>query len=74
MHLSLTKFFVCCEIPFRVVKNPFFIDLVKSFCPGFKVPGRNKLSTTLLNQELAFILTAVKDDLKNKKNLTLGKN
>ena len=35
---ALTKFFVCCGIPFRVVKNPFFIDFVKSLCPGFKVP------------------------------------
>jgi hypothetical protein len=55
------------------VENSFFIDFVKSLCPGFKIPGRAKLSTTLLNQELAFILTAIDDDLQNEKYLTLGK-
>ena len=71
---ALTKFFVCCGIPFRVVEHPFFVDFIKSLCPGFKIPGRDKLSTTLLNQELAFIITAINDELQNEKNLTLGKN
>jgi hypothetical protein len=28
---ALTRFFVCCGIPFSTVKSPFFIDLVKKF-------------------------------------------
>jgi len=70
---SLTKFFVCCGIPFSIVENPFFIDFIKSLCPGYQLPGRNSLSTTLINTELAHIQIAIEDDLAHEKNLTLGK-
>ena len=70
---SLTRFFICCGIPFATVENPFFLDFTKSLCPGYKPPGRNSLSTTLINTELAHVLVAIEDDLANEKNLTLGK-
>jgi hypothetical protein len=70
---SLTRFFVCCGIPFSIVESPFFIDFIQSLCPGYKLPGRNSLSTTLINTELAQIQIAIEEDLVHEKNLTLGK-
>jgi hypothetical protein len=61
------KFFVCCGIPFATVENPFFLDFVKSLCPAYKSPGRNYLSTTLINSELAKVQINIEDDLVNEK-------
>src|SRR5688572_24733954 len=44
---ALGKFFICCGIPFWIVENPFFINFIKSLCPGFQLPKRTTLSTTL---------------------------
>ena len=27
---ALTRLFVCCGIPFRIVSNPFFVDFIKN--------------------------------------------
>jgi BED zinc finger len=43
---ALTRFFVCCGIPFATVESPFFIDLVKNLCAGYQLPDRNTLSNT----------------------------
>ncbi|CAJ0748441.1 7948_t:CDS:2, partial [Entrophospora sp. SA101] len=48
---ALTKFFVCCGIPFWVVENPFFVDFITNLCPGFHLPKRTTLSTTFVNLE-----------------------
>jgi hypothetical protein len=71
---SLTKFFVCCGIPFATVEHPFFLDFVKSLCPAYKSPGRNYLSTSLINIELANIQVTIDEELESEKNLTLGKS
>jgi hypothetical protein len=71
---ALTKFFVCCGIPFATTENPFFLDFVKSLCPAYKPPGRNYLSVSLVNTELAHIQVAIEKELEFEKNLTLGKN
>ncbi|CAG8775280.1 22609_t:CDS:2 [Dentiscutata erythropus] len=68
---ALTKFFVCCGIPFSLVEHPFFLDYSKSLCPGYEPPGRNFLSTTLINTELAYVQVAIEEDLANENNLTL---
>jgi len=70
---ALTKFFVCCGISFGIVENPFFLDFIQSLCPGYKPPRRTKLSSTLINSELAHITLNIEEELKNEKNLTLGK-
>ena len=70
---ALTKFFVCYGIPFGVVENPFFLDFVQSLYPGYKSPRRTKLSSTLINSELAHVILNTEEELKNEKNLTLGK-
>lgn len=69
---ALTKFFVCCGIPFWIVENPFFINFIKSLCPGFQLPGRTTLSTTLINNECGIVLSEIKKELASETNLTLG--
>ena len=71
---AFTKIFVCCGIPFGIVENSFFLDFVQSLCPGYKPPWRTTLTSTLINTELAHILLTIDEELKNKKNLTLGNN
>lgn len=60
-------------MPFWIVENPFFIDLIKSLCPGFQLPKRSALSTTMVNKECANILIDTHDALAKENNLTLGK-
>src|ERR1700722_6508641 len=54
---ALTRLFVCCSIPFRVVSNPFFIDFVKSLCPAYELFNHITLAGPWVNQELTNILT-----------------
>src|SRR6266542_419568 len=32
---ALIKAFICCNIAFTIVKNPFFIELLKTLCLGY---------------------------------------
>ena len=70
---ALTRFFVCCGIPFSVVESPFFIDLVKNLCAGYQLPDRKTLSNTWLNNEAARITVDVEEILRKQENLSLGK-
>ena len=70
---ALTQFFVCCGIPFATVESPFFIDLIKNLCAGYKLPDRRTLSNDWLNNETARIKVNVEDILKKQENLSLGK-
>ncbi|CAG8750140.1 8932_t:CDS:2, partial [Dentiscutata erythropus] len=69
---ALTKFFVTCGVPLWIVENPFFIDYSKELCPGFQVPKRTILSTTMINVETATVIAEMKKKLSNETNLTLG--
>ncbi|RHZ48726.1 hypothetical protein Glove_543g117 [Diversispora epigaea] len=69
---ALTRYFICCGIPFSTIEHPFCIDFIKSLCPGYNPPGCNFLSTTLINTELAYVQVAIEENLPNEKNLTLG--
>ena len=70
---ALTRFFVCCGIPFTTVESPFFIDLVKNLCAGYELPDRRTLSNNWLNNEAARITVDVEEILKKQENLSLGK-
>src|SRR3954462_8289901 len=59
----LTKLFICCEIPFWIVENFFFVNFVKSLCPGFQLPRRTALFTTLVSNECAYVLSEIKKGL-----------
>jgi hypothetical protein len=71
-HKALTRFFVCCGIPFSVVDSPFFHDFVKSLCFEYELPKRTILSTTYLDAETANITLKIEEELHQAKNLTLG--
>jgi hypothetical protein len=71
-HKALTRFFVCCGIPFSVVNSPFFHDFVKSLCFEYELQKRTILSTTYLDAETASITLKI-EELHQAKNLTLGK-
>jgi len=69
---SLTRFFVCCGIPFSTVESPFFIDLVKNLCAGYQLPDRRTFSNTWLDNETARVVFEVEEILKKQENLSLG--
>ncbi|CAB4412769.1 unnamed protein product [Rhizophagus irregularis] len=70
---ALTRFFVCCGVPFSTVESPFFIDLVMNLCAGYQLPDRKTLSDTWLSNEVARITVDVEGILKKQENLSLGK-
>lgn len=56
----LTRFFVNCNIPFEIVENEHFIQLIRKHKPAYNLPHRTKLSTTLLDQEEARVSISTK--------------
>ena len=69
---ALIKAFICCNLAFSIIKNPFFKELLKTLSPGYKIPSRKKLSE-LLEYEVAHINLKVQKILEETNNLTLGK-
>ncbi|CAG8809137.1 21886_t:CDS:1, partial [Racocetra persica] len=70
-HKALTRFFVCCGIPFWIVEHPFFLDFCKNLCTSYKPPDRKTLSNDWLNFETARVIVAMEKELQNENNLTL---
>ncbi len=69
---AIVRFFACCGIPFHVVENPFFVDLLRILCPGYYPPSRNTLSGNMLNAEISHITTEINLKINEEKYLTLG--
>lgn len=69
---TVAKFFICCGVSFNLVEHPFFIDMVKSLCPGYDPPCANTLSNNFLYTKLAEVVVDQQLMLKNETNLTLG--
>ena len=69
---ALIRFFICCEILFNVISNPFFIDFVKSLCPSYDISNRITFADSWVNQELAHVTCDVLDIIRESKNITLG--
>ncbi|PKK38601.1 hypothetical protein RhiirC2_805522, partial [Rhizophagus irregularis] len=44
IHHSIMKAFVMCNIPFSIIENPWFINLIKTLQPGYDPPSRQVLS------------------------------
>lgn len=70
-HLLIA--FVCCNIPFSIIENPFFIETLKHLRPGFNPPSREYLSGRLLDNEIVNVNLKVDNALKFCNDLTLSK-
>ena len=49
---NLTSFFVACNVPFKVVEDPYFLDLINELCRSsyrYKPPCRQTLASTCLD-------------------------
>jgi hypothetical protein len=62
-----------CGILWATIENPYFIELLKTFQPGYKPPTRKQLSTISLENEIARINRNVKKIIEQSENITLGK-
>ena len=63
-----------CNIPFCIIENPYFVDLIKTLQPGYDLPSRQVLSGTLLQAEAARVNVRITNELDNESNFTIGKN
>ena len=71
---TMTKTFVMANIPFSVIKNPWFVDLIKILQPAYDVPSHRMLGGTLLQAELAKTNIKIENKLSREENFTIGKN
>ena len=69
---SVLKTFVMCGIPFQIVENPYFINMLKNIRSNYSPPSRERLSTNLLHEEAIRVDIKINNSLENQKNLTLG--
>ena len=69
---SVLKTFVMCGIPFQIVENPYFINMLKNIRSNYSSPSRERLSTNLLHEEAIRVDIKINNSLENQKNLTLG--
>ena len=63
-----------CGIPFNVIENPYFIELLRKLRPAYIPPNRKAISGSLLDTEVANINTRINLQLENQKKFTLGKD
>ena len=52
INRALIKFFVACEITFRIIKHLFFINLLKELNGRYDLPLRKILAGQMLEREL----------------------
>jgi hypothetical protein len=71
---SMLKAFVMCGMPFQVVENPYFVNMLKSIRSNYNPPSRERLSTNLLHEEATRVEIKINNSLERAKNLTLGMN
>ena len=72
INRALLKLFVCCEISFRIVKSPFFIDFLYELNTAYDPPSRELLVNRLFEDELGDINSKINRELEGSNNLTLG--
>jgi hypothetical protein len=69
----LLNAFVSCGIPFAVIENPFFLELLKVLQPLYKPPTRQRMAGSLLKYESGQIDKRIEQKLEKGENYTLGK-
>ncbi|PKB93677.1 hypothetical protein RhiirA5_440624 [Rhizophagus irregularis] len=70
---SITKAFVMCNIPFSIIENPWFINLIKTLQPGYDPLSKQVLSGTLLESETSHVNICIMNKLSADNNFTIGK-
>ncbi|CAG8823040.1 11311_t:CDS:1, partial [Dentiscutata erythropus] len=55
LNRALIKAFICCGIPWIVIDNSFFINLLKLLEPGYTPLHKDTLANRLLDEELAIV-------------------
>ena len=64
---------MACEVSFRIVEHPFFIDFIKELNAAYNLPSQDYLSGRLFKRELTNVNENIRSDLSKQNNLTLGK-
>ena len=72
INRALLKLFVCCEISFRIVKFPFFIDFLHELNTAYDPPSRELLANHLFEDELGNVNSKINRELEGSNDLTLG--
>ena len=70
---TCVKAFVICGIPWHAIENPFFVEFLKTLCPGYIPPSKEKLSSEFLDKEVAVVNSKIIKELKISTNLMLYK-
>ncbi|XP_050307479.1 uncharacterized protein LOC126744161 [Anthonomus grandis grandis] len=67
IDLALAKFIFGCNLPFRVVESPLFKNFIRTIRPAYvdHIPGRKKLSTTLLQTCYKECLDSARKEVKS---------
>lgn len=69
----ITKAFIMANIPFSVIENPWFVNMIKTLEPGYDAPSRRVLSGSLLEAELSRTNLRINNELEKESNFTIGK-
>ena len=70
---SITKAFIMANIPFNIIENPWFIDLIRTLEPGYNVPSRQILGGSLLEAESSRVGMRINRELERETDFTIGK-
>ena len=69
---ALMRFFICCNVSFRIVESPFFLDFLQELNSAYSPPSRDIMTNCLFEEELGYVNSKVLRELEATKNLTLG--
>jgi hypothetical protein len=69
---SILKAFVVCGLPFHIIENPYFVNMIKNLRSTYNPPSRETLTTKLLPEEAIRVELKIKNSLQKSSNLTLG--
>ena len=69
----ITKAFIMANIPFNIIENPWFVNMIRTLQPGYNTPSRQVLSGTLLEAELSRINMRINNELDKESNFTISK-
>lgn len=69
----VTKAFIMANIPFNVIENPWFVNMIRTLQPGYNTPSRQVLGGSLLEAELSRTNIRINNELNKETNFTIGK-